>query len=570
MKKSSRLMLSLLVILLVYISSAQGQTPSYPISSDVYTTRQKTVIPDPPAPLETVYPYEIEKYEANGYGQWHMEGGTNAGKQFTLMPEGYTGASVENAARLLSFFTISDIHITDEESPVQSVYSGYKGGNSSAYSPVMMLTLQVLDAAVQTINALHQQKPFDFGMSLGDDANGSQYNELRWFINVLDGQKITPDSGIKDDPVTGDHNDYQDEFQAAGLDDSIPWYQTLGNHDHAWLGSYPVTDYLRPFYTGLDILLMGDLFEDGPDSRVAYLGTLDGSTPNGTIIGCGLVADFPDGSPQVHAADANRRPLSRTEYMNEFFTTTSNPSGHGFSSANIIDDSACYSFAPKPSLPVKVIVLDDTQFFDAEGMDENFSMHTNGYVNEDRFNWLIRELEEGQADDQLMIISAHIPLSLIGYQCCSPIMAATMTAKLQEYPNLLMWISGHVHRNLVTPHPSTDPAHPENGFWEIETASLRDFPQQFRTFEILRNTDNTVSIVITDVDHACSPGSLAEQSRSYAIASDFLFNEHNYYPPADSYNAELLKQLNPEMQTIIQNYGTAVVNADQSQWALYE
>jgi len=101
---------------------------------------------------------------------------------------------------------------------------GYKGGNSSAYSAVMLYTTQVLEAAVQTINALHKENPFDFGISLGDTCNSTQYNELRWYIDVLDGKNINPDSGAKDDPVPGPSNDYQDEYQAAGLDQTIPWY----------------------------------------------------------------------------------------------------------------------------------------------------------------------------------------------------------------------------------------------------------------------------------------------------------------------------------------------------------
>jgi len=40
------------------------------------------------------------------------------------------------------------------------------------------------------------------------------------------------------------------------------------------------------------------------------------------------------------------------------------------------------------------------------------------------------------------------------------------------------------------------------GFWEVENSSLRDFPQQFRTFKIVRNDNNTVSIFVTDVDPA--------------------------------------------------------------------
>jgi hypothetical protein len=68
-------------------------------------------------------------------------------------------------------------------------------------------------------------------------------------IDVLDGKLINPDSGVKDDPIPGPNNDYQDTFQAEGLDKSIPWFQTLGNHDHFWKGSYPLTNNFRPNYT---------------------------------------------------------------------------------------------------------------------------------------------------------------------------------------------------------------------------------------------------------------------------------------------------------------------------------
>lgn len=43
----------------------------YPIASDIFTTLQKTVVPDPiPADSETVFPYELSKYKQNGYGSW--------------------------------------------------------------------------------------------------------------------------------------------------------------------------------------------------------------------------------------------------------------------------------------------------------------------------------------------------------------------------------------------------------------------------------------------------------------------------------------------------------------------
>jgi hypothetical protein len=61
--------------------------------------------------------------------------------------------------------------------------------NHSAYSPVIYDTTHHLDTAVRTINALHQLTPFDFGMVLGDNGNALQFNELRWFIDVVDGQQ---------------------------------------------------------------------------------------------------------------------------------------------------------------------------------------------------------------------------------------------------------------------------------------------------------------------------------------------------------------------------------------------
>jgi len=170
----------------------QSQLEGYPIASDVFTTLQKMVVPDSiPSSSETVFPYEISKYKQNGYGNWHYGPGIDFVKRLDIMPTNYSGASATNTARLLNFFAITDIHITDKETPAQAIYFGYKGGISSGYSPVMLYTTHVLDAAVQTINALHKQNPFDFGISLGDTCNNKQYNELRWYVDVLDGKNIT-------------------------------------------------------------------------------------------------------------------------------------------------------------------------------------------------------------------------------------------------------------------------------------------------------------------------------------------------------------------------------------------
>lgn len=543
----------------------QSQLEEYSIASDVFTTLQKTVVPVPVLlNAENIYPYEVSKYKQNGYGDWNYGPGIDFVKRLDIMPSNYSGASANNTSSLLHFFTITDIHITDKESPAQAIYLGYKGGSPSTYSPVMLYSTQVLDAAVQTINALHKQKPFDFGISLGDTCNSIQYNELRWYIDVLDGKNINPDSGAKDDPHPGPHNDYQDEYKAAGLDKTINWYQALGNHDHFWMGFLPPNDYIRRNMTGEYIVNLGNPFIDprGLDSRGFYMGSINGSTPYGDVIGAGSVKDLKT-PPKVLAADPNRRALSRTEWMSEFFNTSSSPKGHGFNQSNVRTGFACYTFEPKSNIPIKVIVLDDTQRDDDLNNPDTLG-YGHASLDNERYDWLVKELDKGQAEGKLMIIAAHIPISveqadsMMGWNPAAPISEAQLISKLHEYPNLILWIAGHRHLNIVTALKSPDATRPELGFWEVETASLRDFPQQLRTFEIVRNSDNTVSIVTTDVDPAVREGSLAAISRSYAAATRQIFNMTPDPMPTGSYNAELVKQLTPEMQEKLSVVGGGV------------
>ena len=548
--------------------SSQGQIAGYPIAADVQTTRQRTVVPDEtPWALDPIFPYEVSKYLQYGYGTWHYGPGIPSEKRLDIMPDGYASASsaVTPVARLLNFFTMTDIHITDKESPAQAIFFGYKGPLISAYSAVMLYTTHVLDAAVQTVNALHKQNPMDFGISLGDSINNNQYNELRWYIDIFDGKVINPDSGAKDDPVPGRNNDYQDEYQAAGLDKSIPWYQVMGNHDQFWMGTNPTrstadkTVDLRPVYTGSEILEMGNIFKHGGiNERTYYMGVLDGSTLYGDVIGAGRIDSTP--KPAQIVADPNRHTMTRKEWMAEFFKTSSNPVGHGFSQSNIDQDFASYSFEPKSNLPLKVIVLDDTQ----KDEDPDINGYGRGSLDKKRFDWLVSELDKGQAEGKLMVIAAHVPIGVepvdspLGWWSASYVGEPELIAKLQQYPNLILWVSGHRHLNIVTAFKSPDATRPELGFWQVETSSLRELPQQFRAFEIIRNSDNNISIFTTNIDPAVKEGSFAAISRSYAVAALQLFKATPNPKPTGSYNAELVKKLSPEMQLKIQNYGSPI------------
>jgi hypothetical protein len=206
-------------------------------------------------------------------------------------------------------------------------------------------------------------------------------------------------------------------------------------------------------------------------------------------------------------------------------------------------------------------MLDDTQSEE----DTDLPNYGNGALNKARYDWLVSELDKGQSEGKLMIIAAHVPIGVLAFGdgktgSWGPHSYVTDTQvieTLQTYPNFILWLAGHQHNNQVTPFASPDPNQPELGFWEVQTASLRDFPQHFRIFEIVRNSDNTISIIITNVDPAVRDGSPAAMSRFYAIAAKQLYNTPTIPSTATSaYNAELVQPLSSAMQIKIQKYGT--------------
>lgn len=596
---------------------------------------------------------QVQHYDKYGYGKYRLASGLAVVPRYDLLANAGNYTAPAKRKRLANFFAMTDIHITDKEAPNQLIYiqqaDSVRGGEmTSIYSPVMMYTTQLLDAAIQTANALHERSPFDFGLSLGDVCDSGRYNELRWYLDVIDGKPIRPSSGAH---LGEDTVDFQRPFQAAGLNKSIPWYQVLGNHDHFYIGSVPVDAdpalKIRESYVSDQVWAVGNVLipnasvstpmalppviydmktslsgtskatQNDPVTGVVgntfYMGVIDGASPYGAVRYAGKKEDFP--SPPKVAADPDRRALLRSEWIAEFFNTTTLPKGHGFGLVpealrRSQDGFACYSFVPKSDIPLKIIVLDNTQL----ETDGSHDIHGHGFLDEVRWKWLQAELDAGQAANQLMVIAAHVPIAVAAsgslMEWWNPKGQATpsqndphavmdnavklpdLIRKLQDTPNLLMWMAGHRHLNTVKALPAyRDEARtqlvPEKSFWQVETSSLQHFPQQFRTFEIYLNSDYTVSIVAVNVDPEVAEGTPAATSRKYAIAehqiarNDLRQNERNrvYFPgtqlkvdsmdptrPQDdsldpsirygdvdgvpycaSYNAELFKQLTPTM-----------------------
>jgi hypothetical protein len=53
---------------------------------------------------------------------------------------------------------------------------------------------------------------------------------------------------------------------------------------------------------------------------------------------------------------------------------------------------------------------------------------------------------------------------------------------LLKYPKVIAWLAGHEHRHHIEWIGDIEEV---NGFWQIETASHADWPQQSRTVEIV-------------------------------------------------------------------------------------
>jgi hypothetical protein len=74
---------------------------------------------------------------------------------------------------------------------------------------------------------------------------------------------------------------------------------------------------------------------------------------------------------------------------------------------------------------------------------------------------------------------------------------ASLRSLLLRHRNVILYVAGHKHYNRIWPNFGRD----GSGFWQVITGSLAGAPQQARMVELMDNTDGTLSIFTTMVDH---------------------------------------------------------------------
>ncbi|TJZ57411.1 TIGR03767 family metallophosphoesterase [Streptomyces piniterrae] len=463
---------------------------------------------------------------------------------------------------LACFVQFTDLHIADVQSPLRTEF--LRAGSPGSWRTQEALSVPGAVSLVEQVNALdagpHTGRPPAFVMSTGDNIDNHSSVELEWFLTLMSGGRITPNTGDAAS-YEGVHNcglplywhpeaALRDQDKQRGLPHipgylhaamrpltspglRIPWYSTPGNHDDLPGGCLsPQDPMLRDYITG------GRKLFSVPDTDVAaYARVLrTGDDPKGTVLKDILQRNAT--RARTVTADERRRMFTPHEYLSAHLDPAhagAGPAGHGYSENHLDSDQTYYSFAVAEGV---IGISIDTTYR---------SGHYEGSLGSGQLDWLERTLAAhssryydadgrpvrniGADDAHILIFSHHHSPSMTRRRDAARTEerrhdGEEVIALLSRFPNVAAWINGHSHVNRITPHPH---ATPQRSFWEINTASHIDYPQHARLVELADNHDGTLSLFTTLIESAAPHRTDFDDLSAVGLGS--LYRELSYNAP---------------------------------------
>jgi len=484
-----------------------GEAPFAPVASTLLATRApvmaRLAMPGPTNPAleagEMLYrAMMMDRWQAGD--PWPRARRTDLG--------GPSTAPTMGRRSIAWFVMLADTQLVDDESPARlsGVDNPSAGGGLRSQEAILPRAMSALHRTLR--ETMRAERPWQFGIIAGDCTDSAQYNELRWFVGVMDGERaVHTDSGDDNDPIPGPDNDPKDPFDAVAF--PAPWYFVPGNHDVEVVGINLVT----------------------ANTRAQALGT---SAAGGT-------RDYtrwwaPPRRGQV-PADPDRRLLDRADFPVELARTaaTPGPIGHGLAGVTNPAQGLNYTVDAVPGL-LRIIALDSSD--DTGG--------SSGLVRQRTVDTFLRPaLEAAQRDGVLAMLASHHPASSMdrisgefgGSVVPDAVEPTALAALVAQYPNVIGWMVGHDHDLRVRPVRGASGGPP--GYWEIMSGSVADYPAQARAMELVDNGDGTLSIFGTMLD--IQPRDCWERRYLRLTQMEHLSGwDSNHMGTADDRNVELV------------------------------
>jgi 3',5'-cyclic AMP phosphodiesterase CpdA len=219
--------------------------------------------------------------------------------------------------------------------------------------------------------------------------------------------------------------------------------------------------------------------------------------------------------------------LRQIEFVREFFNTSMMPGpiGHGFgfvepTRLNDDDDrnDGYYAFdagGGKFRMIVLNTIIDGVDPRLPTDLLRNPAALADGGMDSAQFAWLGQQLDAALASQKMVMVFTHHPdLTFAEYGTFAALVPIDVTAvqldsRLASYPNVIAWVAGHTHRHRVRAFKVTGATGTNGtisapvdckvpnactGFWQIESASLIDWPQEQRLIEVFDNGNGTGTI----------------------------------------------------------------------------